>query len=827
MKLIEDSIACLLRAIQLSDGQSRTVVVGAGFLVGEDRRNILTCAHVLRGHLTADEAFPGLIGKSVTVGFPLLKTKNSTREARIDFVDTEQDIAGLTLLADAPPGSAPAKLIVSDDELERHRFKAFGLPKAGKDGEWAYGEICGANGPWIQIQAESDVGRRIRRGYSGTAVYDLDLHGVAGMVVVADEQGTDRVAFMIPAKTLVAAWSSVLKGQAIPRNPYKGINPFEQSDSDFFFGRRALVDALAEQIRTSSFVPVVAHSGSGKSSVIRAGLASVVRQWGWQVLIVRGIGKDPFKSLAAELAAHAPEASGAYSEVVGRLASAMKKNGLCDEVGHRADLQEGGRLLLVLDQFEELFTRCHDETLVASFAEQLADLARLERREDARVVVLCAGRSDYLPDMQRLPGLGEFFSTSSVDLPHMSADELRAAIEEPAAKLGVAFEKDVVDRMVADVIAQPSGLPHLQYVLTLLWEEQKDHVISAAAYDRLGGVHDALRRQAEAAYGRLSEDEQAAARRIFVQLVHLRKETKGTRRPIREEDLLPGDWRVLESLADSLLITTLYSSDGGRGAELAHEALVDAWPRLQDWVDSTAENVWRLDREAEQLIHQHIAGTVAVAAVPYADIALVPAVVARMAHKMGGIYGVDIDEEAAKTISTSVIAGLVAVGTTWLTAINLFKNTVVSIPGVGFAIGWAVEAPLLVPMTWAIGRAWQFYFRLRYIGGGAPSPEQMRELALAEFRKSLAKLRRKADDSKGPTKVSVAASAIETAVAKGRVALRRNSSRTSQAWSSWRNRTSAKPEKSTPEESTPEESTPEKSMRKKHGAGKQNAVVRA
>lgn len=729
MRPVEDSIVRLLRVIDRSGDIPRKVIVGAGFLVG-DKRHILTCAHVLKKCLPEGEQSQSLPGRRVAVDFPLLAVPSDLLYATVDFVKPGEagDIAGLTLADDPPPGAAPATLVY-DENLERHQFKAFGVPMKSEFGEFAYGKITGTRGPWIQIEAESQVGRRVKRGYSGTAVYDLDLHGVAGMVVQADEAGTDRVALMIPAKTLVDAWSTVLKGKAIAACPYRGINPFEEGDVDVFFGRESLTAQLMMRVQENSFIAVVAPSGSGKSSLLRAGLMPRARAEGWHAILVRGMGKDPFKSLAAALLSDVEPAESTYSESVRRLAAAMLANGLADDVTHALELSGKRQLLLILDQLEELFTLCHDEEVIRKFADGIVELANLNKRGRSPVTVLCALRADYAPHMTRYPALASHIRATCFNVPALGRSELTQAIEEPAALAGVSFEKGLVERITEDVLGQPSALPHLQYVLTLLWHEQDRHWLTNASYERLGGVKRGLAQQADATYERLSETDQAAARRVFVQLVHLRRETKGTQRPIVEKDLLHGDWDVLEKLADAMLVTTGCTAEGERCAQLSHEALVEAWPRLAEWVDSTAENVWRLDHQAELLIRRHVAATVAAAAVPWADIALVPGVFANMAQRMGRVYGIDVDREAAKNISSSVIAGVAVVGATWLTVFNMFKTT-----GIGYAASWVIEAPLLVPMTYAIGHAWQFYFRVRYIGGGTPTAEQMREIAVAELK---------------------------------------------------------------------------------------------
>lgn len=710
---------------------------GAGFLI-DGERHVLSCEHVVSACLIPQEQEAENPTPMVEVDFPFTSPPSRVIRARVDFMmrDKAQDVAGLTLLSDPPAGAEPATLI-ERDELYEHRFKAYGVAGREADGEWSFGVIRpGLGDNFIQLEATSAQGRRVRKGYSGTAVYDLDAHGVAGMVIKADSLEAERVALMIPTKLLLKTWSDVLSRAVVPDNPYKGIKPFEETDAEVFFGREELTKSLVERVQDRRFAALVTDSGAGKSSLLRAGLIPAVREQGWAVLYVTGSTRDPFERFASALIKSDGNSSGVpFTERVTELSATLVKFGLRDELEHYCERNGSSELLVVLDQMEELFTICRDEGKREQFLDQLADLTRERRRGDPRIVVVLALRADYCSRLEAHKPFKTLLDRGKFGLPTLDRTALRRAIEEPAALVGVRFEDGLVEAIIHDVEDQPAALPLLEFALTLLWHEQAGRSIPLAAYQRLGGVRKALELEAERVYAELNESEKEAARRVFVQLVNLSKDTKGTRRTITKDDLLKYDWPVVEKLSYQMLLTVGADSEDRQTAQLAHEALVDAWPRLNEWVQSTAEQVWRLDREADRVIRQHVTGSIAAAAVPWGDIAAAALLYASMGQKIGKVYGIDVDREAAKRMALTMATGVAAVAASWLAVANVAKTT-----GIGYVASWIIEAPLLSSLTFVIGNAWQYYFRIRYLGGGAPNAEEMRQLVTEDARNRLRKL---------------------------------------------------------------------------------------
>ena len=300
------------------------------------------------------------------------------------------------------------------------------------------------------------------------------------------------------------------------RCPYRGLEPFEAQHAGFYFGRGEMLERLVARVRECSFVAVVGPSGCGKSSLVRAGLVTVLRQGALpdgEVLwpqargdaAVFRPGRDPLRSLAAPLVSWLEPAA---SEVE-RLAEARKladhlREGILPMADVVASLWEKqpdvAPLVLVADQFEELYTERQDETLRRAFVEALLAAAG----EGIKVVLTL--RADFYGRALATPRLGRAVDGGLVNVLPMSEDELRAAIAKPARKMGREFEPGLVDRILEDVVGEPGNLPLLEFALTELWQRQTAAgVFTHAAYEAIGQVEGAIARRAEAEYGRLDE----------------------------------------------------------------------------------------------------------------------------------------------------------------------------------------------------------------------------------------------------------------------------------------------------------------------------------
>ena len=346
--------------------------------------------------------------------------------------------------------------------------------------------------------------------------------------------------------------------------PFKGLATFDVSDAEYFFGRERLVAEIVARLAGTTLLGLVGPSGSGKSSTLRAGLLPALADGvlpgseTWRQILLRP-GQHPIADLE-----HALES-----------------------------LRPDERLLLAVDQFEELFTSGRDPDERVSYIDALADAAE---RGDGRVVVVLAVRADYYGACATHPRLARLLGESHVLVGAMQRDELARAIEEPARKAGLVVDRELVAKLVDDVAGQAGGLPLLSTALVELWQHRDGRRMHLAVYERTGGVDGAVARLAEQAYGRLSEGEQRVARRILLRLAGSEEGDAVARRRVALEELEVGRderaARVLEVLTESRLVTV-----GEETAEVAHEALLREWPRLRGWLEEDIEG---------RRLHRHV-----------------------------------------------------------------------------------------------------------------------------------------------------------------------------------------------------------------------------
>lgn len=362
---------------------------------------------------------------------------------------------------------------------------------------------------------------------------------------------------------------------APPPCPYQGLAAFTAAEAAVFCGREAAIAHLLRAVEQKPLLALVGASGSGKSSLLAAGLLPRLPEGA----IARPIrpGAQPFAALAAALAERLEPDAGATERL---LASQPLARALANRELSLADLaegllqQEGGdRLVLVVDQLEELFALCEPELGQTFLACLLADL---DATPHYRLIV--ALRADFFAAALAARPLAEAIARYQPELLQpMRRDELRAAIEQPAAIAGLKLAPGLTERLLEAVGEAPGNLPLLEFTLTALWERQEQGQLTHAAYDDLGGVSQALAGYAERTYQALSLTEQQQARRIFTQLVHPGDSTADTRRVAQQSEL--GAPEVVARLAAARLVVL-----ADERAEIVHEALIQTWPRLQDWL---------------------------------------------------------------------------------------------------------------------------------------------------------------------------------------------------------------------------------------------------
>ncbi|MBE8523626.1 winged helix-turn-helix domain-containing protein [Amycolatopsis sp. H6(2020)] len=351
---------------------------------------------------------------------------------------------------------------------------------------------------------------------------------------------------------------------ATAKPPYLGLATFEEADADRFFGRRALLDDVLARLENHRFLSVFGPSGSGKSSFLRAGLlASVPRAFpGWSTRLLTP-GGHPLRALA-----------------VGHPVPELEI-----DPAAAARLVEP-RTLVVVDQFEEVFTLCHDELERARFVEALICLAE-NPGVPARVVI--GVRADFYPACAAHPALVALLRDQQFLVGPMTEPELRAAITEPAAAAGLTVEAELADAVVAEVAGEPAALPLFSHALRETWQRREGDRLTVAAYHATGGVRGAIAQTADALYGALDARQARIARDVFLRLTAPGEGSADTRRRPRYAELFAdGDagevTAVLHRLAGARLVTLDEDT-----VTVAHEYLIRGWPKLRRWIDEDRE----------------------------------------------------------------------------------------------------------------------------------------------------------------------------------------------------------------------------------------------
>jgi ABC-type sugar transport system substrate-binding protein/DNA-binding CsgD family transcriptional regulator len=382
-----------------------------------------------------------------------------------------------------------------------------------------------------------------------------------------------------------------------PLNPFKGLHAFSEDDVDDFFGREDFVQRLLARLNDnrplSRFLAIVGPSGSGKSSLLGAGLVAALRQGAllgserWTILTVVP-GTHPLQALEIGLR---------------RLASGREAN-LIDSLrrDERGLLSAGSivvpeldrELLLIVDQFEEIFALVEDQEERRRFL-QLIHTAITDPKSQVRVVI--ALRADFYDRPLLYSAFGELMGNRTEVVLPMTAEELDQAITRPAKRVGVTLEAGLVATVVADVIDQPGTLPLLQYALTELFDRLEGSELTLATYHSIGGVPGALGRRADALFDALKPIEQNLTEQVFLRLVTLGEGSEDTRRRAPMAELLSlGDPQVIDAILQTFTAFRLLTLDRDLisqipTVELAHEALIHEWARLSAWLNHSRADV--------------------------------------------------------------------------------------------------------------------------------------------------------------------------------------------------------------------------------------------
>ncbi len=340
--------------------------------------------------------------------------------------------------------------------------------------------------------------------------------------------------------------------------PFKGLAFFDRADAKYFCGRERLVSDLLAWLVESTMLGILGPSGIGKSSLLRAGVLPALSAGvlpgsaGWRQVLLRP-GEHP----------------------VAGLRSALHGSRLDDPL---EQLAPGERMVIAVDQLEELFTVCEADAERSAFLEQLAAAACDPER---RALIVVSLRADFYGRLAPYPRFAGQLSRTHVLVGPMDRDELARAIEEPAARAGLEVEPKLVDALVSDVAGEPGGLPLLSTTLLELWRGRDGHKLRYESYRTSGGVRGAVARLAETAYGQLGGSEPRIARGLMLRLASGEDGALARRRvPLSELERIEGAAPVLAALTDARLLTV---SDGE--VELSHEALLREWPRYRTWLE--------------------------------------------------------------------------------------------------------------------------------------------------------------------------------------------------------------------------------------------------
>ena len=387
--------------------------------------------------------------------------------------------------------------------------------------------------------------------------------------------------------------------QLVFDNPYKGLRAFQEADANDFFGRDALIDSLVEKLNQPGpyqrFLAVVGPSGSGKSSVVRAGVVPALKNGAlpgsnkWYILEFFP-GARPFEELAQALLRIAVDPPNNLVEPL-----TLDRGGLLRVVDQVVPGGDETEVVLVIDQFEELFTQVEDESVRTLFLDSLITAVT---DPYSRVRVIATLRADFYDRPLLYPGLSELMRARTEVVIPLTESELKQAIIQPAERAGLRVDPELVEAIVSDVGEQPGALPLLQYALTEVFERRNGRTLTLTPYHGSGGVLGALARRAEEIYTSLSADEQAVAQQLFLRLVTLGEGVEDTRRRVRRTELLPvgGDAAAIDRVIDTYVQFRLLTLDvdpqtRAPTVEVAHEALIRTWSRLRNWLDASREDV--------------------------------------------------------------------------------------------------------------------------------------------------------------------------------------------------------------------------------------------
>ncbi|MFJ3903678.1 XRE family transcriptional regulator, partial [Streptomyces sp. NPDC090025] len=364
--------------------------------------------------------------------------------------------------------------------------------------------------------------------------------------------------------------------------PYAGLSAFQPEDADRYFGRERLTEEIVSRVRTSRFLAVFGASGSGKSSLLRAGLLgsgssgrSAPEPWPWPALLLTP-GAHPLEECATHLAKLSNRSATEVHTELRDNPRALHLNVLQALHEHPAEAD----LLIVVDQFEEAFTQCAGERERSGFITQLLTAVQAA---NSRTRVVLGVRADFYSRCSEQPALVEALRDAQLLIGPMNTEELRRAISLPATRSGATVEGALLARVIADAAGQTGVLPLVSHALRETWHRRRGTTLTVAGYEAVGGITHALARTADHVYDQLAEPQRELVRGLFLRLVAPGSDgDRDTKRRVPRADL--GAHAAMNSVLETLAQARLITMDATT-VEITHEALLDAWPRLRRWID--------------------------------------------------------------------------------------------------------------------------------------------------------------------------------------------------------------------------------------------------
>ncbi|MEV6105065.1 serine protease [Streptomyces sp. NPDC051940] len=602
-------------------------VAGAGFLIGE--RLVCTCVHVV---CEPDGSRPT---RPVTVDFPLLGgvDPGTAVAAEVEEWRPEDDIAVLRL-AGPVPGTLPLPLADGTGEEWGGEIRAFGFPEGAPRGVNATGVLRGRQrADRLQLDLAAH-GVPIGPGFSGSAVWDVRRHAVVGMLVTRGRRGVSGTAYLIPAERLLGA-------DARLPCPFRSLERFEEGDARYFHGREEELRLLGRALAERPVTVVTAPSGSGKSSLLRAGLLAELRRRGApSVLRVPQPGADAdawvAEAVAAAWHAAAPDGSARAERAAAVRTACAGADGerlalrglLRDELGARG-------AVLLLDQFEE-YAVASPHGALRAFRVLSALAAAPDPAQGGGLRVVLTARPATLEALTAADTTAPLARAVAFLAP-MTAEALTRAVEEPVRAVpGLRLQAGLAARVVRDAVDEPGCLPLLQFTLTQLWQRRKAHTLTHAAYEEIGLVGGALGAYAEETLDACLRETGVppdTARRLFQRLARpdggggfVRSAVATAELPVEQQELARAlarerllVWDVGTGAESGPGTVTGPGTSGGTDrvtgpgtsggtTQVVHEALLREWTRLAAWLSDGAEfRAWQ-ERTAQDAAEWEAAG---------------------------------------------------------------------------------------------------------------------------------------------------------------------------------------------------------------------------